>query len=100
MRSEVRGQRSDCRGTTEVPDLGAHLCNLTSNLCNPLEFSAVSVRLQIEATRGSARTGKLITPHGELETPGSMPVGTLGSVTGFWQDVLQQLGAWCLFSKT
>ncbi len=58
------------------------------------------VRLQIEATRGAARTGKLITPHGEVETPVFMPVGTLASVKGVSQDVLAELGVEILLSNT
>ncbi len=60
----------------------------------------MSVRLQIEATRGSARPGKLITPHGEVETPVFMPVGTLGSVKGVSQDVLEELGVEILLANT
>jgi queuine tRNA-ribosyltransferase len=60
----------------------------------------VSVRLQIEATRGAARAGRLITPHGEVETPVFMPVGTLGSVKGISQDVLEELGVEILLSNT
>jgi queuine tRNA-ribosyltransferase len=60
----------------------------------------VSVQLQIEATRGAARTGRLITPHGEVETPVFMPVGTLGSVKGVPQDVLEELGVQILLGNT
>lgn len=60
----------------------------------------MTVHLQIEATRGSARSGKLITPHGEIETPVFMPVGTLGSVKGVSQDVLEELGVQILLSNT
>jgi len=60
----------------------------------------VSVHLQIEATRGAARAGKLITPHGEVETPVFMPVGTLASVKGVSQDVLEELGVEILLSNT
>ena len=60
----------------------------------------MSVRLQIEATRGSARAGKLITPHGEVETPVFMPVGTLASVKGVSQDVLEELGVRILLANT
>jgi queuine tRNA-ribosyltransferase len=60
----------------------------------------VSIRLQIEATRGSSRAGKLITPHGEVETPVFMPVGTLASVKGVSQDVLEELGVEILLSNT
>jgi queuine tRNA-ribosyltransferase len=60
----------------------------------------VSVRFQIEAIRGDARAGKLITPHGEVETPVFMPVGTLASVKGVSQDVLEELGVEILLSNT
>ena len=60
----------------------------------------MSVPLQIEATRGSARAGKLVTPHGEVETPVFMPVGTLASVKGVSQDVLEELGVQILLSNT
>src|SRR5882762_648947 len=60
----------------------------------------VPVRLQIEATRGSARTGRLITPHGEIETPVFMPVGTLATVKGVSQDVLEELGVQILLGNT
>ncbi|MFZ0685476.1 MAG: tRNA guanosine(34) transglycosylase Tgt [Terriglobales bacterium] len=58
------------------------------------------MQLQIEATRGAARAGKLITPHGEVETPVFMPVGTLGSVKGVSQDVLEELGVQILLGNT
>ena len=60
----------------------------------------MSVQLQIEATRGPARAGKLITPHGEIETPVFMPVGTLGSVKGVSQDLLEELGVEILLGNT
>ena len=34
----------------------------------------------LQATDGAARTGTLTTPHGNVETPVFMPVGTTGSV--------------------
>jgi queuine tRNA-ribosyltransferase len=60
----------------------------------------VSIQFQIEATRGAARAGKLLTPHGEVETPVFMPVGTLASVKGVSQDVLEELGVQILLSNT
>ncbi|MGD0415507.1 MAG: tRNA guanosine(34) transglycosylase Tgt [Terriglobales bacterium] len=60
----------------------------------------MSIQLQIEATRGSGRAGKLITPHGEVETPVFMPVGTLASVKGVSQDVLEELGVEILLANT
>ncbi len=36
----------------------------------------------LHATDGAARTGTFTTPHGNVETPAFMPVGTNGSVKG------------------
>jgi queuine tRNA-ribosyltransferase len=60
----------------------------------------MSSRLQIEATSGAARTGRLITPHGEVQTPVFMPVGTLASVKGVSQDDLEELGVQILLANT
>ena len=60
----------------------------------------MSLKFEIEATAGQGRAGKLITPHGEVETPVFMPVGTLGSVKGVSQDVLEELGVQILLGNT
>jgi queuine tRNA-ribosyltransferase len=40
------------------------------------------------ATDGTARTGKLTTPHGVVQTPAFMPVGTAGAMKGMhWREV-------------
>jgi len=60
----------------------------------------VSIEFKIEATKGPARAGKLITPHGEIETPVFMPVGTLATVKGVPQDLLEELGVQILLGNT
>ncbi len=60
----------------------------------------MSIEFQIQATNGLARTGRLITPHGEIETPVFMPVGTLASVKGVSQDILEELGVQVLLGNT
>jgi queuine tRNA-ribosyltransferase len=60
----------------------------------------VSIQFHIEATCGPARVGKLITPHGVVETPVFMPVGTLASVKGISQDTLEELGVKILLGNT
>ena len=55
---------------------------------------------RIEATCGSARRGRLITPHGEIETPVFMPVGTLATVKGVSQDILEELDAQIILGNT
>jgi len=60
----------------------------------------VSIQFQIEATGSAGRVGKLITPHGEIDTPVFMPVGTLASVKGVPQDLLEDLGVQILLGNT
>jgi queuine tRNA-ribosyltransferase len=60
----------------------------------------VSIPFQIEFRSGAARTGRLLTPHGEVETPVFMPVGTLASVKGVSQDLLEELGVQILLGNT
>src|SRR6266567_4350035 len=43
---------------------------------------------ELVATDGQARTGKLTTPHGQVQTPAFMPVGTAGAMKGLhWREV-------------
>ncbi|HVP42123.1 MAG TPA: tRNA guanosine(34) transglycosylase Tgt, partial [Terriglobales bacterium] len=60
----------------------------------------MSLEFRIEATCGPARAGRLITPHGEVETPVFMPVGTLATVKGVPQHLLEELGVNILLSNT
>jgi queuine tRNA-ribosyltransferase len=60
----------------------------------------MSITFQVECADGAARTGKLITPHGVVETPVFMPVGTLASVKGVPQDLLEELGVQILLGNT
>src|SRR2546426_841288 len=49
--------------------------------------------LEVEATSGSARTGRLALPHGTIETPCFMPVGTQGTVRALSPNDLRAAGA-------
>jgi queuine tRNA-ribosyltransferase len=60
----------------------------------------MSIEFQLEASAGPARTGRLFTPHGEIETPVFMPVGTAATVKGVPQDVLEELGVQILLGNT
>jgi queuine tRNA-ribosyltransferase len=54
---------------------------------------------QILATSGRARCGRLTTPHGTVETPAFMPVGTLGAVKGVTPQELSAAGASIMLSN-
>ena len=47
-----------------------------------------------------ARRGRLTTPHGSVETPFFMPVGTAATVKALTQDALEELGAEILLANT
>jgi queuine tRNA-ribosyltransferase len=48
----------------------------------------------------SARAGVFTTPHGRIETPVFMPVGTLGTVKGLFPDQLKAVGVQILLGNT
>ena len=54
----------------------------------------------VECRDGMARTGRLVTPHGEIETPMFMPVATYGAVRGVDPDELATAGAQILLANT
>jgi queuine tRNA-ribosyltransferase len=54
----------------------------------------------LEATSGRARAGRLATPHGAVETPAFMPVGTAGVVKAVTRAQLLELGASILLANT
>ncbi len=60
----------------------------------------MSFRFQVEARDGAARAGRFFTPHGEVQTPVFMPVGTLATVKGVTQDTLEELGVQILLNNT
>jgi queuine tRNA-ribosyltransferase len=47
-----------------------------------------------------ARLGRLTTPHGVIDTPAFMPVGTAGTVKGLTQKALTDLGVRILLANT
>jgi queuine tRNA-ribosyltransferase len=49
---------------------------------------------------GSARRGRLVTPHGSVDTPVFMPVGTQATVKGLTPEQLEALGVQILLGNT
>jgi queuine tRNA-ribosyltransferase len=54
----------------------------------------------LQTDAAGARRGKLTTPHGEIETPVFMPVGTAATVKGLTQEALEELGAGIILANT
>jgi queuine tRNA-ribosyltransferase len=55
---------------------------------------------EVTARDGRARAGKLVTPHGEVETPVFMPVGTAGAVKAVLHRDLRELGVALVLANT
>ena len=54
----------------------------------------------LKTDRTGARCGRLTTPHGSVETPFFLPVGTQASVKALTQDALEELGAEIVLANT
>ena len=60
----------------------------------------MSFGFRVTQTDGRARVGVLSTPHGDVETPAFMPVGTLGAVKAVTHRDLESAGAEIILSNT
>jgi len=58
------------------------------------------MQFAITATDGAARRGRLTLPHGVVDTPSFMPVGTYGTVKAMSPDELVALGAQIVLGNT
>ncbi|MBT3201087.1 MAG: tRNA guanosine(34) transglycosylase Tgt [Phycisphaerales bacterium] len=56
--------------------------------------------IDVQHTDGKARAGVLTTPHGQVQTPIFMPVGTAGSVKGVTPDQLSAAGSQMILANT
>ena len=68
--------------------------------CGLLQSQGMSLSFHVDASTGSARQGRLVTPHAEVQTPVFMPVGTVASVKAVSQDTLEELGAQIILGNT
>lgn len=60
----------------------------------------MSIAFTVDATENAARAGRLATPHGVVETPAFMPVGTLAAVKGMTPAQLRAAGAQIVLANT
>ena len=59
-----------------------------------------AMQFTVTATDGAARRGKLTLPHGVVDTPAFMPVGTYGTVKALSPLELKDLGAQIVLGNT
>jgi len=55
---------------------------------------------ELLARDGAARLGRLTLPHGSVDTPAFMPVGTYGTVKAMTPEELEGLGAQIVLGNT
>ncbi len=60
----------------------------------------MAIRYEVLGRDGAARLGRLETPHGVVDTPVFMPVGTQATVKGLTPDQLRDAGARILLGNT
>ncbi|MDR3637388.1 MAG: tRNA guanosine(34) transglycosylase Tgt, partial [Isosphaeraceae bacterium] len=63
-------------------------------------FRPVRWDLLARDAASAARVGRLVTPHGSLETPAFMPVGTQATVKGLTPDQLRDTGTRMVLANT
>lgn len=61
---------------------------------------SMAIRFHIDHTDGHARLGRLETPHGVIDTPVFMPVGTQATVKGLTPQQLEDVGASIILGNT
>ena len=54
----------------------------------------------VPATDGAARRGRIVTAHGDVDTPAFMPVGTAATVKGMFPETVAATGAQMLLANT
>src|SRR6187397_2723498 len=58
------------------------------------------MQFEVLATNGAARRGRLTLPHGVVDTPAFMPVGTYGTVKAMSPQELREIGAQIVLGNT
>src|ERR1700742_242817 len=61
---------------------------------------AESFSFTLKTTDGMARRGELVTPHGTVQTPAFMPVGTQATVKGLYPEAVAATGAEIVLGNT
>ena len=63
-------------------------------------MSHFEFELKHKCKQSGARRGTITTPHGKIETPVFMPVGTLATVKSLTKDELNEIGAQIILANT
>lgn len=69
-------------------------------MTNSLATKTFYFKTIYQSSRSQARVGKIVTPHGEIDTPGFVAVGTNGVIKGLDSAQLAQTGLQLIFCNT
>jgi queuine tRNA-ribosyltransferase len=58
------------------------------------------LNFRLIASDGAARRGEIVAPHGHVQTPAFMPVGTQGTVKGLTPEMVRETGAEIVLGNT
>jgi queuine tRNA-ribosyltransferase len=89
---------SDSQTANQLPGTVGCLRSITAVF--ELESHSLKFELIVQDTNTRARRGRIITGHGEIQTPVFIPVGTAGTVKAVSQQQLEELGAEIILSNT
>jgi hypothetical protein len=94
--SQVQGR------VTEVGQMPRKNVNLKIPLEIPKEDwpSYPNFKFTVEATEGSARAGRISTPHGDVETPAFIFCATKAAIKGLSMDMMRDCGSQIILSNT
>ncbi|MFP4009899.1 MAG: tRNA guanosine(34) transglycosylase Tgt [Spirulinaceae cyanobacterium] len=68
--------------------------------CNSAVIPAFTFERLAQCHTTKARTGRFYTPHGIVETPRFMPVGTVGTIKGLTPQQVESVGAQMILANT
>merc|ERR1719240_789184 len=65
-----------------------------------IEAPGPTLEFTVDALCGRARASTLRLPHGDVQTPVFMPVGTQGTIKGFTNEKVQDIGCKIILANT
>ncbi len=73
---------------------------MAMRVCFILKANESTIFFPLLQTDGTARRGEIVTPHGRVQTPAFMPVGTQATVKGLAPEAVAATGAEILLGNT
>jgi queuine tRNA-ribosyltransferase len=91
---------SSAESTRTIGDARPRGLGLVASLVAARAYTPPVSSFELRHRDGKARAGRLETPHGAIETPAFMPVGTAGAVKAVTARDLAELGAEVILANT